>query len=364
VNNKATKLNGTKVAQDVFAGDTVKLVADISLNADWTPSVDDNGRLTNATGVHQWTAIGGFSGTFDGDNHELSGVYHVANSSQAGLFASLQVGSKVENLKLTDSYFITERDSSSNNNTWIEIGSITALLRGGTIKNVYSSAYVVGNCISMGGLAGRTQSRTASIENCWYDGELHVIGFAQNTFPGFVGGIAGNLQIGPKSSEGTTNITNCLFTGAISKKVQKTGNKVMYIGGIAGGCYDINRPAVLRNCLSAGTIYDVEDCAGALVGQLKCFDSSITGCYATTSTDCASPFYFKEAAVVNGVRWNTTEYENACSALMVNRNDILGDLAKTNMPLLINDTNTAWECVESRTPILSYFADWWFARQQ
>jgi hypothetical protein len=168
----------------------------------------------------------------------------------------------------------------------------------------------------------------------------------------------------PKSSEGTTNITNCLFTGAISKKVQKTGNKVMYIGGIAGGCYDINRPAVLTNCLSAGTIYDVEDCAGALVGQLKCFDSSITGCYATTSTDCASPFYFKEAAVVNGVRWNTTEYENACSALMVNRNDILGDLAKTNMPLLINDTNTAWECVESRTPILSYFADWWFARQQ
>ena len=55
-----------------------------------------------------WTPIGGskkkYNGTFDGQGHTISGLYVKATSTYTGLFAAVQKGATVKNLKLINSY--------------------------------------------------------------------------------------------------------------------------------------------------------------------------------------------------------------------------------------------------------------------
>jgi hypothetical protein len=94
---------------------------------------------------------------------------------------------------------------------------------------------VKANDAHVGGIVGFTGG-TVNIANCWFAGS--VTGAKQ-----YVGGIAGRLN------NGTVTIQDCLMTGTLS--ANHTG-ATMIAGGIVGGDYNTNW--TLTRCLVTGTI--------------------------------------------------------------------------------------------------------------
>jgi hypothetical protein len=327
--------------------------------------VDEDGALTNSDGANIWpVTTGEFSGTFDGKDHTLSGVYHTTTTNRGGLFGVVGTSGCIQNLKLIDSYFISNHGADGAYGG--EISSIAGNLKG-TIQNVYSEAYVVADCSWAGGFVGRMQTKPGpTVKNCWYNGNLYVIDYDDQGGRGLYGGIVGDFEV--DASEGYNTLTNCLFSGTIKMKEKGTATNEAFVGGIGGGGRNSTRPVKMTNCLSLGEISVTGNNVGALIGYVArgtvgTKTSVVTGCYATNEY-CAKPFHTIDTdCTIEGNTYDATTYANGYYGMMVNKTAILGDLAKTNMPLLINETNTAWECVENGTPILSYFADWWLARQ-
>ena len=114
-----------------FYKQTLKLGADIVLNdgnaEDWSEDAPK----------HVWQPIDGFRGTFDGQGHTISGIYskvkNVLKNYGMGLFGCLEsTDAKVQNLRLTDSYFTATNTGNQ------YIGSIAGWCKG-TISNVYSN---------------------------------------------------------------------------------------------------------------------------------------------------------------------------------------------------------------------------------
>ena len=180
----AACVNGTDgVTQNTSAN--AVLTADIVvnenvLNADGTP---------NGTDFTSWTPIStsyskGYTGTFDGKNHKISGLYFNDTSKKyVGLFGYVTIGGTVSNVGVVDSYF-----SGSN-----FVGGVCGE-NYGTIECCYNTGTVSGTEQFVGGVCGDNDSGT--IKNCYNTGE--VSGIEKN-----VGGVCG------VNNSGT--ITNCYY---------------------------------------------------------------------------------------------------------------------------------------------------------
>ena len=101
----AELVNNTKLGST--ANYCAKLTADITVNAG-VLNPDCTLNTTNSGSFTAWTPIGNssipFSGTFDGDNHTISGLYFNDSSSDyVGLFACNN--GSIENVGIIDSYF-------------------------------------------------------------------------------------------------------------------------------------------------------------------------------------------------------------------------------------------------------------------
>lgn len=113
--------------------------------------LDASGNLVSDTsGFREWTPIGGYNGkmvqytgTFDGDNHKISGLYYkytsTENITSAGLFGCVFVGGKVSNVGVVDSYF----ELNFNGKIYGYISGVCGFNRG-TIENCYNKGNVVG----------------------------------------------------------------------------------------------------------------------------------------------------------------------------------------------------------------------------
>ncbi|MBQ8817770.1 MAG: hypothetical protein IJZ83_04270, partial [Clostridia bacterium] len=79
ISTAAQLLGFAEIAQTYdFAGDTVKLMADIDLNAGWdaTTTIGSDGTVTLANApANVWTVVPTFKGTLDGNGHTISGIY-------------------------------------------------------------------------------------------------------------------------------------------------------------------------------------------------------------------------------------------------------------------------------------------------
>ena len=172
-----------------FAGKTVKLGADITLNKDDTWKVNV------------------FRGTFDGNWHTLSGVQVIGTEQEqyVGLFSRIYASGIVQNLILKDSSF---EGNYTGKEAVYGVGSIAGR-NNGVIQNVHSSATVKNSRIYTGGIAGiiyeGTDNNTVpnKISNCWYDGTIYSSGKS--------GGILGGAHTALATVEhclnsGTTNI--------------------------------------------------------------------------------------------------------------------------------------------------------------
>lgn len=187
-----------------------------------------------------WTPIGTdyshpFSGTFDGNDHTITGVAIGSSSTPNAIFAN--VG------------FFGYTNTSTIKNLGVDV----------TINS--SKAHV-----QIGGLVGHNIKGT--ITDC------HATGAVTGGEDAYVGGLVG-LNIGIGENNGT--ITNCYTTGNV------TGGESAYVGGLVG----YNEKGTMKDCHATGDVTGVSSASvGGLVGENNNGSASpnnqtITNCYAT-----------------------------------------------------------------------------------
>ena len=194
-------VNGTLdgVKQNTLAN--AILTANITANENLLDSLqyDTEGNVSNGSDFISWTPIADcmgdpitvYSGTFDGNNKTVSGLYFNGNSSYIGLFGSSEIDGNIKNVGVVDSYF-------------------------------KGNEYV-------GGVCG---SNYGTITNCYNAGNLTAIESGAN-----IGGICGD-------TDGT--ITNCYNTGTVTA----TGT-TSYVGGV---CARTGSDGIISNCYNTGTV--------------------------------------------------------------------------------------------------------------
>ena len=275
-------------AQTVNEGDydaNAELTNDITINED---VLDENGNLITGKTFTQWTPIGNnsnrYTGTFDGNDKTISGLYYSGNNASgnvyAGLFGCVGSDGEVKNVKVADSN-IRVTVTTDQNQLFVggvcasNYGTITNCSNAGTVTGVggtgegSSIAYVGGvcganygtitNCCNSGSVTGSGNvggvcgynSSGGTIENCSNSGD--VGGY-------YAGGVCGQ-------NFSAATITNCYNIGSVSG---------YYIGGVCG----LNGGAI-TNCYNIGSV------SGYYIGGVCGENSSggtITNCYWQSGT--------------------------------------------------------------------------------
>ena len=326
---------------NTFADTTIYVVRDIAVNPTQEGTAATWAELAEGTvpeGVNVWTAVKSFAGTFDGQMHTISGVYlNIKDKEYNGLFGTIEQTGNVSNLYIKDSIFKAN---------WTKLGSVAGQCKG-TISTVYSDAYVVGTYQHNGGIVGFLP-QSASVDNCWFDGEIRIA----NSSSGYQsGGIVGYID-----GSGTYNLTNCLYTGKLYFTTTNTSAWGRKIGGIIGGAHDWDTPTInMENCLSAGTmecstnknatgINGISSVFGGLDTEaLKLNFVNVYGtneCYADAKQ--IYDFYQGTTAIITG------------KGLMKNEADLQGVAGYTNTLLDFEDT---WVAREDDVPALKAFTN-------
>ena len=220
-----------------------------------------------------WTAIGNFTGTFDGAGYKISGLYLNAGNlgptdQGLGLFTHVRQGGTVKNLAVEGIIDCSERQLN------LPIGGIVGKNNGGTISNCTSIVGITASVDSnVGGIVGSSDSGT--IENCHNTGSINVT--CSNSDIG-IGGIVG------KTSNGT--VKTCENTGNVTVDHYCTGT-----GGIVG--YAVGGSKV-SNCRNSGSIDGNKSKTGGIVGENY---GAIFRCYNTGAvTGAVSPATVPQAA--------------------------------------------------------------------
>ena len=231
----AALVNGDTSVEGVTAADKTacaKLTANIVVN---TGVLKSDGSLTyDASGLTSWTPINSdyensFTGTFDGCNYTISGLYVNGTNSYVGLFGHIN-GAVISNVGIVDSYICGR----------MGVAAVCGYCvgEGGSITNCYNTGTVKGEGF-VGGICG--YSGTAIIEKCHNTG--NIIGTSTSQETGFTGGICG-------CSDKAT-FTKSYNTGDVR------GNYL--VGGICGS-NGFNYSSDLTYCYNTGTINGPDNC--------------------------------------------------------------------------------------------------------
>lgn len=193
-------VNGTLdgVEQNTLAN--AILTANITVNENLLDSLqyDTEGNVSNGSDFITWTPIADwmgnrttqYSGTFDGNNKTVSGLYFNGDSTCIGLFGSSESDGNIKNVGVVDSYFkgndhvggvcgnnagTITNCYNAGNLTAIEssatVGGICGYNNGGTVTNCYNTGTVTatGSVASGGGVRGCS---IAPISNCYNIGTV------------------------------------------------------------------------------------------------------------------------------------------------------------------------------------------------
>lgn len=247
--------------------DTYYLAADIMVN-DKGDANDVSGWATTAP-TYAWTPIGNsttagkyFNGTFNGQNHTISGICQNDGAAITGLFGYTGTSTVIRNLLLKDSCFVNTKTSGTT-----YVGSIVGY-GNGEFDTVYSNAFIYSQRENNGGLVGRIHDAESSFRNCQFAGQLNLTGNGK-----FGGGILG------KAMKKTT-ITNCLNTGTIQASCSDAAN----LGGLCG--YAHNVPIIVNDSVNVGTLSASNNYRkGTIIGQIYTGGSLVaTNTYGASDT--------------------------------------------------------------------------------
>ncbi|WP_066083700.1 GLUG motif-containing protein [Anaerotignum neopropionicum] len=241
-----------KLAELVDAYDTnyndkyYKLTADLDLSAYGEGWNSGKGWIPIGT-----TDYRTFKGTFDGDNHKISGLYiNRGTENYIGLFGYIK-GGTVQNIGIEEVSLVGQ-DYVGGMAGKIDTGSVTNCHVTGAVSN--TGGYVGGVAGYVGGVEG---SADGSVKNC----------YATCTVSGRIaGGVVAGANI-------NASVTSCYATGAVSGSVR--------VGGVAGMVAD----ASVTNCYATGAVTGTGAYVGGVVGLLG---GSMTNCYATGAVSGAT----------------------------------------------------------------------------
>lgn len=224
-------------------------------------------------GGKEWSPIGmpasgyvseAYAGTFDGQNHTVSGLCINTSSAFYGLFYCIY---------------------------------------GGTVKNVNVSGDVATTGNTAGGIVGKLQGGT--IENCSFSGSVKAKG-------NYAGGIVANIVTNSKSA---STVTACSNSGDISGK---------YAGGILG--YTTAK-ANINNCYNTGNISGSTRSAGISGQQTAgtinyCYNigSSASGIFGFSNAAVTNCYYLNDETVTPGGTASSCEKITDKTALLENLN--------------------------------------------
>ena len=230
-----------------FSGKTIKLTDKIDLSA------------------HYWTPIGlykKFSGTFDGQNNQITGMF-ISEwiSMYTGLFGCLDRSGSICNIIISGKIDITLEYGTN-------IGGICGYADGGTITNCYNYVNMNINIINtdfnyIGGIIGYVYGSVATITDCSNYGAISVDSSSDTSSSNTrIGGIVGELF----SSSNTSKIINCYNEGNLSDKI--SNGDYCAIGGLSGWVNDvlIINGYNLGSITSASTSGTTESYIGGLIG--------------------------------------------------------------------------------------------------
>lgn len=217
-----------------YKGRYFKLGADIKLNKG--DIIDAKGALVgDSTKLHKWTPIGNssvaFDGTFDGDDHTVSGMFINTTSSNNGLFGN--TSGVVQNVNLDDS--------------WVYGGKYTAGVVGyntGSLKNITNKASVTSESGPVGGVVGASND---SYGNVNLVDDIYNFGVVKGKND--VGGVLGFIdRIKLTHAENSGLVEGEKYVGGIWGGAQSTTVDASYLtnygkivgqtntGGVAGYC--------------------------------------------------------------------------------------------------------------------------------
>lgn len=207
-------VNGTLdgVEQNTLAN--AILTANITVNENLLDSLqyDTEGNVSNGSDFITWTPIADwmgnrttqYSGTFDGNNKTVSGLYFNGDSTCIGLFGSSEADGNIKNVGVVDSYF------KGNDHVGGVCGN-----NGGTITNCYNAGNLtaIESSATIGGICG--YNNTGTVTNCYNTGTVTATGSVAS-----VGGVCGCS---------TAPISNCYNIGTVTATSSSTD-----ISGICG----------------------------------------------------------------------------------------------------------------------------------
>ncbi len=290
-----------------YEGKFIKLTNDICLNdtTNW-----ENWGTTAPT--NSWTAIGtdiseSFRGIFDGDGHEISGIYINTELDYQGLFGYINSGT-VKNVGVINSCINVDGGDC--------VGGVVGRNYNGTVSNSYNIGTVSGtNCV--GGVVGENQAfnnGTATVNDCYNTGYVSgnglvggVVGYKYFVEVGTVtvsncyntGDVLGVSCVGGVVGGGRA--TNCYNTGNISGTKEVGGivgsggatnsyntgdvSGVSYVGGVAGN----SNNSIVSNCYNKGAVTGTDERVGGVIGHSSSY-GTISYCYNIGDVCCTGNY--------------------------------------------------------------------------
>jgi hypothetical protein len=202
------------------------------------------------------SATAGFSGVFDGNDHEISNLsLTTTHQLYTGLFGV--VGGEVRNLGLAGPVVVAQGS---------RVGALIGQLDHGTVVSCHARSASVSGNDDIGALVGRNVGRIFSSHSTGnVSGNANVGGLVGLLSDGSVNtsyskaDVTGNRDVGGlvgKTGTERAAVRNCFATGSAS------GDR--YIGGLVG---HIERGAAER-CFSAGSVSGNQD-VGGLTGNVR-----------------------------------------------------------------------------------------------
>ena len=204
-----------------------------------------------------WEPIGTeahpFLGSFDGQNHKITGFNYTTTGSHAGLFGCIK-GSSVSNLTVEGKLMCTNR-----------MNGLVGFAANSDIRNVHSALEINAaraGITHTGGIVGSAQDKTF-VECCSFNGTITIGPDNSDCF----GGICGYTN--------TARFENCANYGRVL-----FAKNDCYAGGILGYVNNNNFLGI-HNCLSVGRVRYTgsgsPQYGGAIVGRLRSYNTERMG---------------------------------------------------------------------------------------
>lgn len=230
----------------------------------------------------------GFDGTFDGDGHTISGIYHTENGNNAegkynALFGCIDKNGVVKNIVFSENNHIT---------SYNYVGSI-ASLNMGTIQNCTNYADITATNFAAGGICGFMVNGNGTVKDCHNYGNVTAMTYAS--------GICGGSLSAKSITTYSYLIEDCTNNGNLS-----TSNG-LGSAGIAG-----SYSGAIKNCTNSGNVDDTQGTA-----KTKQYTAGIVSC-TTNAVDiegCTNSGSVNGVKNVGGIVGNVMKGDEAATAI-------------------------------------------------